>query len=42
MVYEWDAKRARRAHLARMGLNVLAALMAVAVPAWVVVVLEIV
>ncbi|CDZ31631.1 Hypothetical protein NGAL_HAMBI1145_03940 [Neorhizobium galegae bv. officinalis] len=35
MVYEWDAKRARRAYLAKIGLSLLAAMVMVAVPAWV-------
>lgn len=33
MVYEWDEKRARRAHLTKIGLNLLAALVIIAVPA---------
>lgn len=33
MVYEWDAKRARRAHLARFGLVVLGAVAVVILPA---------
>lgn len=41
MVYEWDEKRARRAHLMRMGIGMLFGLMIVAVPAWVAVTLEI-
>lgn len=33
MVYEWDAKRARRTHLVRFGLGVVAAMIACAIPA---------
>ncbi len=33
MVYEWDEKRARRAHLARIGLSILAATIALSVSA---------
>lgn len=35
MVYEWDAKRARRTYLAKVGLSLLAAMVVVAVPTWV-------
>ncbi|TCV76144.1 hypothetical protein EDE05_101178 [Neorhizobium sp. R1-B] len=34
MVYEWDARRARRAYLAKMGISLLVILAALAVPAW--------
>ena len=36
MVYEWDAKRARRTYLAKVGLSLLAAMVVVAIPTWVV------
>ncbi|WP_310213634.1 hypothetical protein [Neorhizobium sp. 2083] len=35
MVYEWDAKRARRTYLAKVGLSLLAAMVVVAIPTWV-------
>jgi hypothetical protein len=41
MVYEWDEKRARRAHLTRVGIGLFVILMTMAVPAWVAVTLEI-
>lgn len=41
MVYEWDEKRARRAHLTRMGIGMLIGLMIVAVPTWVAITLEV-
>ena len=33
MVYEWDEKRARRAHLTKIGLSLLAGLVIIGVPA---------
>ena len=34
MVYEWDARRARRTHLSKMAFSLCVALIVVAVPAW--------
>ncbi len=41
MVYEWDEKRARRAHLARLGLGLLAAMFVFVVPAAIAVAMKI-
>ena len=42
MVYEWDARRARRAHLTKLGFSLLAALVIVAVPTWVAITLDVI
>ncbi len=42
MVYEWDEKRARRAHLARVGLVTLAGLTMVVVPTWIAMTLNVI
>ncbi|WP_264319344.1 hypothetical protein [Rhizobium terrae] len=35
MVYEWDARRARRAHLTKVAFSLFVVLVVVAVPTWV-------
>ncbi|WP_437351943.1 hypothetical protein [Neorhizobium petrolearium] len=42
MVYEWDERRARRAHLTKIGLSLLAALVIIAVPTWVAITLDVI
>ncbi|MFB9950230.1 hypothetical protein ACFFP0_15325 [Rhizobium puerariae] len=42
MVYEWDAKRARRAQLTKLGLGLFVALVIVMVPTWVAFTLDVI
>jgi hypothetical protein len=41
MVYEWDARRARRTHFVKLGLSLLGGLVIAGVPAWVAITMDI-